>query len=87
MSDSIFGEENNTFKNKLGQSIDVEIMKSQEETADLLQIVLNGDKQAAELLASEVHREVFLDSVNTKPPTQSYDVNLKNLSIWIDPIG
>jgi hypothetical protein len=38
-------------------------------------------------LAAEVHREVFLDDVNTKRPTGDFSVCLEDLGIWIDPIG
>jgi hypothetical protein len=71
----------------LGETIAVEVRNNQQETADLLQVVLNEDAQAAELLAAEVHREVFLDDVNTKRPTGDFRVCLEDLGIWIDPIG
>jgi inositol polyphosphate 1-phosphatase len=70
----------------LGETIAVEVRNNQQETADLLQVVLNEDAQAAELLAAEVHREVFLDDVNTKRPTGDFSVCLEDLGIWIDPI-
>lgn len=87
MQQSIFGEENNTFCNKLGEKISVEIKESQEKTADLLKIVLNQDGHAADLLAGEVHRNVRFEDVDVGKVPGNFDLDLGNIGIWIDPIG
>ena len=53
----------------------------------MLQIVLNEDSQAAELLATEVHKKVSLDNIHTKKPGEDFVIDLKDVGIWIDPIG
>ncbi|RZC41458.1 inositol polyphosphate 1-phosphatase [Asbolus verrucosus] len=84
---SIKGEENNIFSNQLGETIQVEVKESEEETAALLQVVLNEDARAAQLLAREVHRDVSLDEVTTqKAPAEDFIINLQNSGVWIDPI-
>ena len=58
------------------------------ETANLLEIVLNGDTKAACLLAAEVHREISLDDINTSTPQLSdLQIETSNVGVWIDPIG
>lgn len=51
--------------------------------------VLDGDRNAADLLASEVHRDVILESDNI--PNELNDTNnllpMDTIGIWIDPIG
>lgn len=88
MKNSIKGEENNVFTNKLGETVVVEIKNNLDDTAELLQIVLNDDKQAAQLLAAEVHKTIFLDNIKIQGnPVGCGDLNLNNLGVWIDPIG
>lgn len=82
----ILGEENNTFENKLGEKICVEIKSTEEETSNLLETVLNGDQIAAALLAAEVHREIHVEDIKTNL-RQEFEVALEKLGIWIDPIG
>ncbi|KAJ8942293.1 hypothetical protein NQ318_005611 [Aromia moschata] len=55
LSDNIRGEENNILENKLGVKICVEIKETENETANLLATILNGDQVAAALLATEVN--------------------------------
>ncbi|XP_044262357.1 inositol polyphosphate 1-phosphatase isoform X2 [Tribolium madens] len=84
LKSSIFGEETNTFLNKLGDSITVEIKDTREATADLLRIVLNQDSQAADLLAHEVHNEVLLLETRQNP---SIEFTLgEEIGVWVDPI-
>ncbi|CAG7723327.1 unnamed protein product [Allacma fusca] len=56
----IFGEECNTFTNALGESITVSVQDNVQRTADLLGTVLNGNVQAAKILAEEVHKEISI---------------------------
>ncbi|CAB3386120.1 Hypothetical predicted protein [Cloeon dipterum] len=83
----IQGEESNVFTNTLGETIEVKIMGSQEDTAELLSKVLDGDRSAADLLALEVHRDVIIDS---DIPQELNDTNnllpMDTIGIWIDPI-
>ncbi|XP_044762186.1 inositol polyphosphate 1-phosphatase [Coccinella septempunctata] len=86
IAERVRGEENNTFRNTLGQEITVEIKKTLQETADLLRIILNGDSTAAYLLAEEVHRHVDIRDVNTKRVEYDWWMDLQEIGIWIDPI-
>ncbi|XP_018572429.1 inositol polyphosphate 1-phosphatase [Anoplophora glabripennis] len=81
----ILGEENNTFENKLGEKICVEIKNTEEETSNLLETVLNGDHIAATLLAAEVHKEIHIEDIKTNL-TEKFHIVLEKLGIWIDPI-
>lgn len=88
MKERINGEESNIFQNKLGETIEVQVLGNCNETAFLLEKVLDGDRRAAELLAIEVHRDLGLKDINTNrnvPDESSIDKG--NLGIWIDPIG
>lgn len=89
LKNSIRGEEDNKFCNTLGESIIVEIKDTPEFTSDLLSVVLNGNKIAANLLSREVHKLIQLNDVNTSAPPNDIklDLTLDNLGIWIDPIG
>ncbi|XP_059490742.1 inositol polyphosphate 1-phosphatase [Neocloeon triangulifer] len=83
----IQGEESNLFTNTLGETIEVKVMITQEDTAELLCKVLDGDKSAADLLALEVHRDVTVES---DIPNELNDTNnllpMDTIGIWIDPI-
>lgn len=57
----IQGEEAATFTNGLGESIDLEITDNQDSTIERLVKILDGDREAAELLAAEVHRTVICE--------------------------
>ena len=73
----------------MGETITVQVCQSLEETAQLLTKVLDGDKVAATLLSNEVHREIDLSNVpvsDTELPEDG-NINIKDLGIWIDPIG
>lgn len=86
--DQIHGEESNKFSNTLGETITVEVQETEAATSELLCKVLNGDRNAADLLAAEVHKDIEVDDINSQ--ISGYlDLNIpvKNLSIWIDPIG
>lgn len=74
------------FENQLGESIKVEINGLVDDTAVLLETVLSGDSEAAERLATAVHREVALSDVNTAP-VPHFEIDAITLGIWIDPIG
>ncbi|XP_045480929.1 inositol polyphosphate 1-phosphatase isoform X2 [Harmonia axyridis] len=87
IADRVRGEENNTFCNTLGDKITVDIKKTSEETADLLENVLNGDKKASLLLAEEVHRSIDMKDVNTKSfDDDTLELDVNQIGIWIDPI-
>ena len=52
---NIQGEESNKFTNTLGESIQVEVCSTPEETSKLLSRVLTGNQNAADILAKLVH--------------------------------
>ena len=83
MKDNIRGEENNSFTNTLGEQIDVHVCDKVEETASLLEKVLNGNHTASLLLANAVHVEL------NDPPLQlgPLPLNTSNIGIWVDPLG
>jgi len=89
MAQHIYGEESNMFTNSVGECIRISIGATHEETRQMLQKVLSEQhSQAAELLASEVHRVIKLDD-----DEKLHDIPIdeltpySNLGIWIDPIG
>lgn len=83
MKDNIRGEENNTFTNTLGEQVHVHVCQRVEETASLLEKVLDGNHTASLLLARAVHIEF------TDPPLQLAPLPLdtSNIGIWVDPLG
>ncbi|KAG8432798.1 hypothetical protein GDO86_017152 [Hymenochirus boettgeri] len=81
---NIAGEESNTFTNELGEKIVVQICPTEEETANLLQIVLDNNEAASKALARAAHQDVDvsvpkLDTVNVR-------ISLSNIGMWVDPI-
>ncbi|KAM4836124.1 inositol polyphosphate 1-phosphatase [Thomomys bottae] len=84
LGEKILGEESNEFTNDLGETITVELCSTEEETAELLSKVLNGNQLASEALAKVVHQDVAF----TDPTLESIDVNIPQdiLGIWVDPI-
>ncbi|XP_003701005.1 inositol polyphosphate 1-phosphatase [Megachile rotundata] len=81
------GEESNTFSNALGESIVVEVCPTAEETTQLLAKVMGSDIASAELLATEVHKDVqLLDIPMVAELPSDFDINVHDLGIWIDPI-
>uniref|UniRef100_A0A8C6VJW6 inositol-1,4-bisphosphate 1-phosphatase n=1 Tax=Naja naja TaxID=35670 RepID=A0A8C6VJW6_NAJNA len=84
LQDHICGEESNKFENSLGEIVVVRVCPTQQETAALLQKVLDRKQMAAELLAAAVHREVMLSD----PALDNVDVTIctESLAVWIDPI-
>lgn len=89
MVDNIKGEESNKFTNTIGESIHVKVKDTEQETCALLVNVLDGDVDAARILARTVHSSVLLDilSGDHKARLSKVDFSTDNLGIWIDPIG
>ncbi|XP_022080167.1 inositol polyphosphate 1-phosphatase-like [Acanthaster planci] len=86
LGDYVFGEETNKFTNTLGESITVAVQSTEDQTCQLLTKVLDGNGDAATLLAKAVHcddvalpTDPGLDSLNA-------EVDVDSLGIWIDPI-
>ncbi|XP_039370385.1 inositol polyphosphate 1-phosphatase-like isoform X2 [Mauremys reevesii] len=80
----IRGEESNQFENSLGETLEVQVCATQQDTASLLFTILDRNRPAAELLAAAIHQEVVLqdpalDAVALAIPPE-------RLAIWIDPI-
>lgn len=63
----------------------MELQSTEEETAQLLSRVLNGNMLASEALAKVVHEDVDL----TDPTLESLEISIPQeiLGIWVDPIG
>lgn len=58
MRDNIQGEETAKFTNALGESIVLAITEDPAKTAECLLKILDGNSEAADLLAAEVHKNV-----------------------------
>ncbi|XP_055472800.1 inositol polyphosphate 1-phosphatase [Psammomys obesus] len=84
LGNKIFGEESNEFTNDLGEKITVELKSTEEDTAELLLRVLDGNVLASEALAKVVHQDVDL----TDPSLESLEIRIPQdiLGIWVDPI-
>lgn len=82
----IHGEESNRFTNGHGESIEVEVQSTQQETAALLSKVLNGNMNAAELLATVVHSNNKVETDENLDHIHHACFPLQNFGIWIDPI-
>lgn len=68
----------------MGEKITLRLCSTEEETAELLSKVLNGNKVASEALARVVHQDVAF----TDPTLDSTEINVPQdiLGIWVDPI-
>jgi len=89
LENSIFGEESNEFENTIGEKIVVSVQENEQKTKDLLTKVLNGNSEAAQILAQHVHSEIKIKDVNTTslPDTiPEIEFDIKDIGIWIDPI-
>lgn len=63
----------------------VQVCPTQQETAALLQKVLDRKQTAAELLAAAVHQEVDLS--DPALDDVAVTIPMENMAVWIDPIG
>lgn len=86
LQSNIKGEESSTFTNTLGESVCVKIGENETETASCLEKVLDGNKIAANVLASEVHKNIELSSHFDNIPELPNDIDYLDIGIWIDPI-
>lgn len=85
MWENIKGEEGNKFENTLGESVVVEIQEDPAATKELLLKVLDGNEDAAEALAAEIHREVKTDE-SEQLPDIDMSIDHEKVGVWIDPI-
>ncbi|KAM4697588.1 inositol polyphosphate 1-phosphatase [Rhinophrynus dorsalis] len=81
---NISGEESNEFTNELGEKVIVHVCPTEEETAKLLQKVLDNNEAASKALARAVHQDVMLsdpaiDAINV-------DIPHNKIAMWVDPI-
>eukprot|EP00057_Strongylocentrotus_purpuratus_P003217 XP_003726193.1 PREDICTED: LOW QUALITY PROTEIN: inositol polyphosphate 1-phosphatase-like [Strongylocentrotus purpuratus] len=85
MRDHILGEESNMFTNTAGESVEVTIQSTPEETKLLLTKVLDENQEAAALLAEALHAtpDTVLDS---RLQDLNFDLDMDSIGIWIDPI-
>uniref|UniRef100_A0A0P4W3X4 inositol-1,4-bisphosphate 1-phosphatase n=1 Tax=Scylla olivacea TaxID=85551 RepID=A0A0P4W3X4_SCYOL len=79
------GEESAEFTNTLGEKITVRICDTQDGTATLLAKVLDGNKEAADILAALAHRDVTF-SPDPHLMERVPDLPVEHLGIWIDPV-
>ncbi|KAB7499176.1 Inositol polyphosphate 1-phosphatase [Armadillidium nasatum] len=93
LAEHVKGEENSSFTNTLGEKIDVCICDSQNETASLLAkasfcwtSVLDGNVEAANILAEIVHGKIDDVEVKVELKSKVPPIILDNIGIWIDPI-
>ncbi|XP_054033391.1 inositol polyphosphate 1-phosphatase [Dryobates pubescens] len=80
----IHGEESNEFQTGQGDTVTVQVCASPGDTAALLLSVLEPEREAAELLAAAVHREVVLSDAELAGV--ELGVHPRDLAVWIDPI-
>lgn len=64
--DNIQGEETAKFTNALGESVELEISDDPAKTAECLIKILDGNSEAADLLAAEVHKNVVCTDANVE---------------------
>ena len=90
LKEDIFGEESNKFTNTLGESVQVRVCDTQNDTSKLLSKVLDGRQSAADILAKLVHSDISptddIEESLKKVPDED-DFNIDDYGIWIDPIG
>lgn len=81
---NIDGEESNEFTNDLGEKIIVKVCPTEQETADLLRVVLDGNEASSKALAKVVHQEIAFED----PALDKVDVDIPQsiMGIWVDPI-
>ena len=84
----IFGEESNKFTNTLGETIIVSVQDDETKTKKLLEKVLDGNQDAASILAKNVHASINLVDIETTIPKDIPDNNfdIEDIGVWIDPI-
>uniref|UniRef100_A0A452H738 inositol-1,4-bisphosphate 1-phosphatase n=1 Tax=Gopherus agassizii TaxID=38772 RepID=A0A452H738_9SAUR len=80
----ICGEESNQFENSLGETLEVQVCATQQDTASLLFTILDRNRPAAELLAAAIHQEVVLQDPTLDAVVLA--IPPERLAIWIDPI-
>ena len=94
----MYGEETNIFTDQRGVPIRIEVHSNQEETASLLVKLLDQHDDsrsvagAAVALAEIIHSNVAMrEDWKSIMPLENdvicIDLPLKNLAVWIDPIG
>lgn len=85
LAERVYGEETNKFTNTLGDTVTVSIQPTVSQTAEILNKVLNSNKEAAQLLAQALHEDVTVE-VGSKVKSLDLDMDFDSLGIWIDPI-
>ena len=89
---SVYGEESGKYSAHDGREAVVELCGSVKETTTLLTNILGeGMRGVAELLAAEAHSEVAFEWSHHEETTCSelrgFKVDFEDLGVWIDPIG
>ncbi|KAH0629160.1 hypothetical protein JD844_011023 [Phrynosoma platyrhinos] len=84
LQDHILGEESNKFENGLGETVVVQVCPTQQDTAALLQKILDWNQTAAKLLAAAIHQEVVLS--DPVLDDVAVTISTEKMAVWIDPI-
>ncbi|GAB1603555.1 inositol polyphosphate 1-phosphatase-like [Argonauta hians] len=85
LGNNLYGEESNKFTNALGETICVTIQSDQEKNVELLGQVLDGNHEAACLLAQAISSQPEIAS-NPLLEQVHDEIEIENIRIWIDPI-
>lgn len=91
LSRRVYGEENNAFENKLGESITVQVVPEVESTRQMLLTILDGNVSTVESLVEVIYEQEYkpvYTSLGTTPlAPKGLTVEQNDIAIWIDPIG
>lgn len=83
----MYGEENNAFENKLGESITVHVVPEVERTRQMLLTILDGNVATVEGLLQVIYELQCTSLPDTSQAPKGLTVEQNDIAIWIDPIG
>lgn len=87
LSKRVYGEENNAFENKLGESITVQVVPEVESTRQMLLTILDGNVSTVESLLEVIYEQEYTSLGTTPLAPKGLTVEQNDIAIWIDPIG
>lgn len=92
LSSRVYGEENNAFENKLGESVTVQVVPEVESTRQMLLTILDGNVPTVEALVQVIYEQQQQQcnvgaSVDGAHGGSALTVEQNDIAIWIDPIG
>lgn len=91
LSSRVYGEENNAFENKLGESVTVQVVPEVESTRQMLLTILDGNVPTVEALVQVIYEQQQQQcnvgaSVDGAHGGSALTVEQNDIAIWIDPI-